>query len=305
MKPLIVPLEPFIKSSKTFLSAAVAASATPISVDSIHTFSINDYVIIGTEGKENAEIKKITSTPTGTTIEVEALAFAHKIDEPVVKIAFNQRKLYGCLTKDGTFVFIETKNISVDNPQGTYFSYNGEYEWFKATYYNEVTAIETDIADAIAGQAGEVQHFCSIYDIREEAGFIDNPYISDGRIHLLRTQVESEVKGSIASRYTLPLSEIPEIVKNATIMIAAGRLLYREYGSDTEGLSKDGIEKIKEGRGILKAIREGELILLSSDDEELDLVNETEAMGWPDSTTKDLSKEESGGEIKFRIKDEF
>jgi len=59
------------------------------------------------------------------------------IGDEITKIAFNQRKLYGCATEDGTFVFIETKDIAVDNPQGTYFSYTGDYEWFKATYYNE------------------------------------------------------------------------------------------------------------------------------------------------------------------------
>ncbi len=305
MKPFICNTEDFIKSEKTFISVAVAASATPISVDNNNNFAINDYAIIGTEGSETPEIKKITATPTGQIV-VSALGFAHKIGEPVVKIAFNQRKLYGCATEGGTYIFIETKDIEVDNPQGTYFSYTGiAYSWFKATYYNETTLEETAIADAVATQAGEVQHYCSVYDIREEAGFLDNPYISDGRIHLYRLAAESEVKGSIAAVYALPLSEVPDIIKEATIMLAAGRLLYKEYGSDTEGLAKNGIEKIKEGRGILKAIRDGNLILWDSNDEELELINETNISGWPDDTTEDEDEDNSGGGIKFRISQDF
>ncbi len=307
MKPFIAPTEDFIESEKTVISVAVAASATPISVDNNNGYSIGDYIIIGTKGNEAVELRKITSTPSGQLVVDTALTFAHKVGEPIVKVAFNQRKLYGCATENGTYVFIETKNIEVDNPQGTYFVYTGTtYEWFKATYYNETTFEETDIDDAIASQAGETQHYCSIYDIREEAGFQDNPYISDGRIHLLRLQAESEVKGSVASRYTLPLSEIPDIIKTATILLAAGRLLYREYGKDTAGLSNDGVDKIKEARSILKAIRNGELLLFDNNDQELTLSSNIETLGgWPDNTTKDADDDDAGGDIKFRISKEF
>jgi phage gp36-like protein len=305
MKPFYATTEDFIESEKTTISEDVSASATPVSVDSNQGFSIDDWVIIGTKGNDKAEIKQITGTPS-SILEVEALTFDHKEGEPIVKIAFNQRRLYGSDKEDGDYSLIETKTIEVDNPQGTYFSYSGtDYDWFKATYYNSETEAETDIDDAVAIQAGETQRYCSVYDVREEAGFLNNPYVSDGRINLLILQAESEVKGSIAGRYSLPLSEIPDIIKTATILLAAGRLLYREYGYDTEGLAKDGLEKMKEARSILKGISKGEIVLLDSDDSKLTQSSTDEAEGWPNDTTANANDDDAGGDVNFRISKEF
>ena len=132
-----------------------------------------------------------------------------------------------------------------------------------------------------------------------------NRYISPGRVFRLRANAESEVKGSVGSRYSLPLSEVPDIVRTATKLIAAGWLLYQEFGTDAEGTARDGMAKVREGRSILKAIREGEIILLDSDDEELARMGDRGLSGWPDETTKDKSAEDAGGDVKFRISKEF
>ena len=308
MIPFYAVTEDFIKSEKTYVATPVSASATPVYVDNNQGYTANDFFVIGTEGDETTEMRQVSSTPSGQLVASAVFSFAHKIDEPIVKYAYNQRKFYGCATSGGTFVLIETKDIEVDNPRGTYFAYTGStYNYFKATYYNSTTTTESDIDDSTEVQAGDVDHYCSIYEIKEEAGFLNNPYISDGRINLLRLQAENEVKASIASRYLLPLSYVPEIIKTVTQLLSAGRLLYQEYGSETDGLAKDGVSKIKEARSILKAIREGEMILLNASDAELahsETIGATLA-GYPDDTTADAEETDSGGEIRFRQKKEF
>ena len=305
MKPFLVPNENFVKSEITEIAVATTAG-TPVAVtvDNNNGFDINDYAIVGTEGEEKAELRRVTATPFGV-ISFVTLVFDHKKGEKITRIAFNQRKFYGCATVSGPYVLIETKDIEVDNPRGTYFEYIGTaYSYFKATYYNSTTTTESAIANAVASKADDTDHYCSVFDIREEAGFEENPYISDGRIHTLRLMAESEVKGYLAGGYTLPLSEVPEIVRIATKLIAAGWLLWQEFGIDPEDAGRDGRAKIEEGRNILKGISENKIILMDSSDNIMAKAD-TGIAGFPDETTKDLSEEDSGGDIKFRISKEF
>lgn len=306
MKPFIAPTEDFVKSEKSELAGALASgSSKAVDFKNADRFSANDYVIVGEEGKEQTEICQISSI-SGNEITFANVVFSHEEGEPVTKIAYNQRKFYGCATKDGTYSLIDTKDIEVDNPQGTYFEYTGStYNYFKATYYNSQTSTETSKDDATASQAGDVEHYCSIYDIREEAGFLNNEYISDGRINSLRLKAESEVKGSIASKYSLPLDEVPEVVALATKLLSAGWLMYQEYGSDMSGTNKDGIERVKEGRRLLKDIREGKIILLDSDDSELTRKSSFGVEGYPDDTAEDQLPSEGKVEVHTRMSDKF
>lgn len=308
MKPFYAPTENFIKSEKTELAADISTTGVvTASVTNNNNYDADDYCIIEEEGTENGEIVKIQGISGNTVITFADVKLAHKKGAKITKIRYNQRKFYGCATKAGTYVVIGSPaTIEVDNPKGTYFEYTGTaYVYFKCTYYNSTTFEESDVDDALPVQAGDVGYYCSVYDIREEAGFQDNPYISDGRIHALRLQTESEVKGSVGSRYTLPLSEIPEVVRLATKLIATGWLLHQEYGTDVEGTAKDGIAKVKEGRSLLKSIRNGGMILLDSDDAELAKTGERGLDGWPDETTKDAEDDDAGGDVNFRISKEF
>lgn len=81
---------------KTLLTAAPAAGATSITVANNNGFANNDYILIGRIGEEKAEIIKISSSVTaGTALAVAAgLVFAHDIDTPVTRIAYNQVRFY-------------------------------------------------------------------------------------------------------------------------------------------------------------------------------------------------------------------
>jgi len=306
MITFIAPTEDFIKSSQTETTAVAKASDSPVSVavKSNQGFEVGDYVVVKRIGTEQAHICSIDDVVGNETIILHNLLHDLAVGDQITKIAFNQRKLYGCATKDGTYVFIEAKDIAVDNPQGTPFTYNGtEYNWFKATYYNSRTATETDINDAIATQLDGLSHYCSIHDIREEAGFLDNNYIDDGRINALRLQAEAEVKASIGSVYALPLKAPNEVVRTITKLLAAGWLMYQEYGVEASGTSKDGTDKIKQARSMLDAIRNHTLRLFDENDVELERapasVSGGTIEGYPNNTAPDSES------AQFKIDQQF
>lgn len=274
MRSLIAPTEDFIKLAKTQLSADVGAGSTvTLNVTGNEGFANNSYVAVGIEGTENCEIQKINAVVTpGTTIQVATLNYAHKQDEPVRVFRYNQRKFYGATTATGSFAELTTsgspKNIQVTDPQGTLLEYTGVegYTYFKSTYFNSTTSDETDIADADAVLADDSVRYCSLYAIRQQAGFTDNPFITDGILETYRKRAENEVNSYLYQRYVLPLTnattllpEIPFIIENATQLLAAGYMDYREYGKDGEG-----VKWLGEARGILKAVQNGTQRLIDS-----------------------------------------
>ncbi len=282
MKILQSPIEEFIKTDKTEITADVAAgSDKAITVKNGNEFAVNDYIIVGVLGKETSEIAKITVV-SGNTITVGTLNLAHKDGDPITKVLFNQRKLYGCATKTGTFTVIETKDIEVDSPQGTYFEYTGDYIYFKCTYYNEHTLEESSIADAVAVLGGESDRYCSIYAIKKQAGLSENPYTNNSDIERKRTAAENEIDSAVGHLYSLPFSEIPALIENITVLLAAGYLDYQEFGSES-----GGVKWLGEARGLLKNIASGKRKLLGSDKAELTRLSAARLKGYPDSSCED------------------
>jgi len=103
--------------------------------------------------------------------------------------------------------------------------------------------METDIADSIA-MSGE-DHDVSITEIREEAGFKDNPYITDDLIYQKRAEAEAEVQSMV----DLP-DPIPDLVKQIIRDLAVGRLWVKNYNNISLDQSM-GYQRLKETRKIL------------------------------------------------------
>lgn len=278
MRSLLAPTEDFVRLDNTKLSADVESGTNvslPVYGDT--SFEENDYICIGMPGSLTAEIQKIASAVSDETdMTVATLLYSHKADEPVQKFRYNQRKFYGSLTETGAYSELtdsgSPKDITVNDPQGTLFEYSGDegYLWFKSTYWNSSSSEETDIADAIAVSADQSSRYCTLYQIRFQAGMQDNPYVDDAMFESYRQQAENEVNSYLYNRYVLPLQnmeqgqEIPNLVERATILLAAGYCDYREYGKTGEG-----VKWLGEARGILNAIQNGKQRLIGSDFNEL------------------------------------
>lgn len=291
MKVLLAPTEDFIKRDRTKVIADVnPGSGVTIAVSNSSGFLLNDFIVIGAEGSELAELCKITSISGPQAFVVATLSLAHRGDEPIVKYRYDKRKFYGSTTSGGAYTELTSYGspaaIKVDDPQGTIIEYAGSegYLYFKSTYFNSQTSDESNIADANEVFANESVRYCSLYAIRKQAGLTNNPFITDGYIETKRKQAENEVKSMIMARYTLPLTnnsgvaEVPAMIENVTILLAAGYLDYQEFGSDGEG-----VKWLGEARGILKAIGDGRQRLIGSDEREMQyLSTSNQVQSYPD-----------------------
>lgn len=304
MKILIAPTEDFVKEQVSALTAdAAAGSSVTLSLEGNTGFANQDYIVIGYEGVEHSELQQINQVVTaGTNVRVATLARDHKAGEPVFKYRFNQRRFYGATSADGSYTELTDDgspvNISVDDPQGTMLEYSDtDYTYFKATYYNSTTDEETDIADADAVLGDETTRYASIYAIKKHAGMQNNPYYSDARFEEKRKQAENEINSVLYTRYVLPLSEVPGLIRRICELLAAGYIDYEEFGKDGEG-----VKWLGEARSLLSAIANGRQRLIGADGTLLPINERVDVLDGYPNTSEDVG--EPGGP-KFGMDQRF
>lgn len=302
MQSLIAPVEQFAYREKTkVIVVATAGSTVQITVENNQGFSANDYVVLKTPGNDQAHIAKISSVSANNKITVDTLKHNLYVGDEVIKILFNKMKFYG-RTATGTYTEMtldgSPKDIEVDNPNGTLFEYTGTegYIYFKVTYYNSTTAEETSITESNEVSADQSLRYCSIYSIRKIAGLVDNEFVTDERVESKRKIAESEINSVISLRYSLPLTTIPDYIKEITMLLAGGYLSIEEFG-DKGG----GIDMVNQAKSYLKSIQKGENRLIDiSTGEELSRNNGGVLSGYPDSSTEDTNDD-----VKFKMNQTF
>ena len=276
MNILVASLENMVLGEQTSFDAEETAGQTELTVINSQGFSANDYIILGTRGSETAEVRQISST-TATTITISvATSFLHEKNESIQLIRYNQRKFYRSTTEDGTYTELTTEgspvSITPDKPEGTEFedSTGVSTSWYKVTYYNSYSGLESDIADSIATKASDSEHYTSIYKIKDEAGFKNNSYIESDLIDRYRTEAEALSESMIAMTYQVPLASAPRIFQHIVTLYSAGLLLLKEYSLENDAdTTKNGQKKIDRAEELLQKIVDGNLILLSESNAEL------------------------------------
>ncbi|GAF69367.1 unnamed protein product, partial [marine sediment metagenome] len=197
---------------------------------------------------------------------------------------------------------IATKDIEIDRPDGTlYEDVTGtSSHWYKATYYNSTTGVETSLDDAIACKAAESEHYTSLWDIRKQAGFEEAFGIKDETISDYREEAENEFDSAIVSIYVLPLSTKPKLVRQIINLLAAGNLLIKEYGMEADvEISKSGQRMLDRAYMLIEKIVDGTLKLLDGDGNVLSLQSSATLA----STSNVYSSADDKGEL-YNIGDE-
>lgn len=290
MKTIHANTDDSIKLERSGLTAdASAGSNVTLTLQKNDGFANTDFVVIGHEGSELAEIQQVNQAVSGSTaIRVATLKFNHQAGEPVARYRYNKRKFYGSATKTGSYTELTSegspKDIQVDDPQGTTLEYTGStYAYFKATYYNSQTTDESAIADAEITTGEELTRYATLWNIRKHAGMAGNPNYSDYRLEIKRRQSESEINSAIFSKYTLPLAEVPGLISQICELLAAGYIDFEELGKDGEG-----VKWLGEGRALLKAIQKGTQVLIGADGTELARQGTTGVLdGYPNDEDTD------------------
>ena len=276
MNILVANLENHALGEITSFDAEEAISQTELTVKNSQGFSTNDYIILGIIGSETAEVRQISST-TATSITISvATSFLHEKNAPIQLLRFNQRKFYRSTTEDGTYLELTTEgspvDIQVDKPEGTSFedSTGTSTSFYKVTYYNSHSSLESAIADSVATKASDAEHYTSIYKIKDEAGFKNNSYIGSDLVDRYRTEAEAIAESTIAIVYQIPLASTPRIFQHIVTLLSAGLLLSKEYGLESDvDSSKTGQRKIERAEELLERIKNGEILLLNTSSAEL------------------------------------
>ena len=277
----------------SYLTADSAAAQKVVVPANVDGFATTNYCLVGQKGAEASEIAQI-DTVVGTNVTFLAnLLNKHYRNDPIVKLRANQIKIYraanvdGSAPADGSFSVLVTLGIEADQLYTQYTDENGgNGYWYKFTYYNSTSGVETAIADAIAVRGGNYGHYIDVDEVRSEAGLDNNRWITDGKIYDKLVAAEAEVNGSlILGGFSLPLVSIPENVKQATRLLAAGFLLTMDYGPEFSGTLKDGERKIKEAREILASIEKGTKPLV--DGTGAVVSQSKQVKGYPDDSAPD------------------
>jgi hypothetical protein len=301
MQILVAPLEDSILTEITYLSDD-ATAGTSLSVENAQGFVADDYIAIGRRGYETAELRKIASVVNNTITLSSATSFSHVDGTQIQKILFNQRKFYRATSETGTYQLIATKDIEVDRPDGTFYEDTAgtSSSWYKATYYNEYTLTETSLDDAVACMAAESDHYTSLDEIRNQAGFKEAFGISNENISGYREEAENEFESAISVVYTVPLSTKPKLVRQIVNLLAAGNLLIKEYGMEADiEISKSGQRMLNRAYELIGKIVDGKLKLLDEDGNEIGVKNSNNLA----STSNEYGENDDRGSL-FNISDE-
>lgn len=109
-----------------------------------------------------------------------------------------------------------------------------------------------------------MSNYTTTDNVRSEAGFNQNANITDAEISRYITQAHAEVVGMVGGVYlTTNLdisntkfngSQAHEYLRRSEELMAAGYLLWRQYGAQGIGKDSNGNELVAEGRALIQAL---------------------------------------------------
>lgn len=283
----------------TQLSASVLSGQKIANVVNSQGIDINNFYVLGELGSELSELAKLNTKTGNALTALVNYTNSHLDGNSVTKLFGEKIKLYralninGSIPLDSDFSLLATIDIDVDQYSTIYTdTLGGINYWYKKTYFNSVTSEETDLSSSIAIRGGDNSYYCTIDEVRIEAGLTRNKYITDEDIYTKLVSAESEVNMSLtAGGYHLPLTTVPPVIKNATLLIAAGYLLLKNYGPESTGTNKDANLKLTEGRKLLTKIENAGGIVNGETGENLSRASRIG--GYPDNTAEDEVPSES------------
>lgn len=298
----------------TRLNAALAADSSSVGVTNTDGFVLNDYFAIGTLGADATELLVVSSVTAPNTITPTAHnLLGHPAYDYVTKLFGNQIKVYraadvtGLQPADSDFTPVATINIQVDQPYTQYTDTGGGAGyWYKYTYYNQQTTAETNLADSKAVRGGSSGDYCSIYDIRIQAGFKNAPYVTDDLIDAKRQAAQDEINATLNGFYTVPFTTpINPFIADICKRLAAGLLMVEQYSAVSSTPTQvNGEKMMQDARADLQKLATKQIELTDTTGQSIAGAGSTGAIeGWPDDTTASANGSTGGAPRLFRMSD--
>jgi phage gp36-like protein len=245
-------------------------------------------IYVGHLSLEGCEKAVIDAMVDEMTISLsEALKLPHARYEPVTAVLGDSIHIYRAPNVDGTvpaddqFTVLTTRTIDPDQMSTYYRDSTGSSAfWYRYTYFNPITLEETAPSDAFRGD--DFAHYASLSEIRNEAGFQNATNLADSVIEQKRRDAEAEINASLSGAYTVPFTQVPEIIRTLTIQLASAFLLDSAYGNASSR------QKLKDARAAIDTYRLGASIL--TDDAGTALSTSESITGYPGTPDDDAPR---------------
>ena len=152
---------------KTYLSGDEAAAQTVLSVLSETNFSANEFIIIGTPGTEQCEIRKISSTATGAITVTAAITYAHNQGTLITFIPFDQIEVFSAASSGGIFASLSVVDIRIDSLETFYpRTTDASTIYYKARFKNTQDTTYSDYSDEVASTGFA---YNSVFSVKKRA----------------------------------------------------------------------------------------------------------------------------------------
>lgn len=260
---------------RTELLEAAAAGDSVLKLVSTADYATGDILYVGSLSREGCERAVVASVDTPTQLTLEsALQQAHIAYDDVCSVLGDTIRIYrapnvdGSIPVDGSFVALATRSIDSDQQSTYYRDSNGSSAyWYKFTYTNLDTGDETDIASSTAARGEDFGNYCSLREIREEAGALQAYNLPDTTVAQCRTNAQNEINASLRNVYgqKVPFNPVPGQIKTLTIQLAAAFLKQIRFpGQDSLWSAQ-----LKDARARLQALQDKDDSLTGDDGADL------------------------------------
>lgn len=294
------------------LAIDAPADQLHITPENTQGFSVGLYTVLGGPGIETSELIAINSVTDGVIALASNLTRLHQQFESLTAIFGSQIKVFKAADLNGTLPDDSTFNpvgdpIDIDPDQKmTQFTDpdGGAGWWYKFVYRDPITNTTTNLADSSSVRGGNYGNYCSIDDIRVEAGIQKNRNITDGTVDKKRQAAQSEINATLVGSYVVPFaSPVNPLIAEIAKELAAGLLLLGSYGPITVLNSNNGQQKVDAARALLTRINSRELVLTGADGTDISTPDSQGLRMWPDATTAEAEASVGGGPRMFRVSD--
>ncbi len=136
----------------TFLSAASAAAASTLTVESIVGFAVDKVLLIGEFGNEQSELilTHDSTAPSGSTVTLKTnLVFAHSQGTKVYILDWNQIEISWSETATGSKAVLDTIAIQADQTETLYIDEDKATGYYFIRFKNSVDTTYSSYSDPI------------------------------------------------------------------------------------------------------------------------------------------------------------
>jgi hypothetical protein len=234
--------------SSKIITAAVAAGVALI-LENTEGLADDDYIVIA-PGTETAEIVRIdAAVASDTVLVITALKFDHAVGVSVFRLPFNQMQFYESATVDGTYIAIANSTTDMDYSTNytNFDDTTGDIDYyFKRTFYNENTAVESDIDLSNSWQTDDESLYITPEQLRTWIQFDENDYPNHNDMRSLIALSQDKM--------TFDFDSSDPVFNRIALFLLSRSMVLRSLA--TRSLSKGYITINAEGRQVTKAHQE-------------------------------------------------